>query len=441
MTFISYAQNFEDVMLWRALKHVEEGFYIDVGANDPLIDSVTKAFYEKGWHGINIEPLKSHHSDLMKERPRDINLCCAAGDISGEIEVFECDIRGWATADQAVIAQHTSAGHVGVKHRVPMMTLADICRQHVVGDIHFLKVDVEGFEAQVLRGMDFTQFRPWIVVMEATRPNTTVEVHQQWEDSLLAANYLFAYADGINRFYISIEHRELAHKLKYPPNVFDEYTIVAHYQAEAKLQDESTRAHAAETRVREAETKLQDESARAHAAEERAQWLLNEWNAAKAKVDELNHKSHHWWTVAEQRNKELQAVYASGSWRITWPLRKIAPFIFRLFSLPIRLIFWLFRPLKLGLRWLAVKAMGFVLKRHDLSSRLLKIIDQHPTIKAHLLALAQSSGLISRCSFQNILHDQRSETVQPELSYLTPHAQSIYHDLKTAIALQHRENN
>lgn len=57
MTFISYAQNFEDVRLWRALKQFEHGFYIDVGANDPSHDSVTKAFYDHGWHGINVEPM------------------------------------------------------------------------------------------------------------------------------------------------------------------------------------------------------------------------------------------------------------------------------------------------------------------------------------------------------------------------------------------------
>ena len=44
MTFVSYAQNMEDVMLWRALKDVDQGFYVDVGANDPNVHSVTKAF-------------------------------------------------------------------------------------------------------------------------------------------------------------------------------------------------------------------------------------------------------------------------------------------------------------------------------------------------------------------------------------------------------------
>ena len=60
MSFISYAQNFEDVMLRRVFAELDTGFYIDVGANDPSADSVTKAFYDAGWHGINIEPLRNH---------------------------------------------------------------------------------------------------------------------------------------------------------------------------------------------------------------------------------------------------------------------------------------------------------------------------------------------------------------------------------------------
>ena len=47
MTFISYAQNFKDVILWRVLNHVKNGTYIDVGANDPVADSVTNAFYQQ----------------------------------------------------------------------------------------------------------------------------------------------------------------------------------------------------------------------------------------------------------------------------------------------------------------------------------------------------------------------------------------------------------
>ena len=79
MTMISYAQNFEDVVLWRALKNVKNGFYIDVGANHPIGGSVTKWFYEQGWSGINIEPVKSFYDKLCRDRKRDINICKALG--------------------------------------------------------------------------------------------------------------------------------------------------------------------------------------------------------------------------------------------------------------------------------------------------------------------------------------------------------------------------
>lgn len=40
----SYAQYGEDLVLWVALAHIRKGFYIDVGASDPVQDSVTKLF-------------------------------------------------------------------------------------------------------------------------------------------------------------------------------------------------------------------------------------------------------------------------------------------------------------------------------------------------------------------------------------------------------------
>ena len=58
MPFLSYAQNMEDVMLHRALREVKQGFYVDVGANSPDLQSVTKAFYQAGWRGINIERIR-----------------------------------------------------------------------------------------------------------------------------------------------------------------------------------------------------------------------------------------------------------------------------------------------------------------------------------------------------------------------------------------------
>ncbi len=322
-------------MLWRALNHIEKGFYIDVGANDPTIDSVTKSFYDHGWHGINIEPLEVHHKDLVEERPRDINLCCAAGSTSGEIDLFVCDVRGWATAVDTVIEKHTSEGHPGVFHRVPVLTLADICRQHVKGEIHFLKIDVEGFEGQVLQGMNFNEYRPWIVVVEATRPNSTTEVHQQWEIYLQAAHYRFVYADGLNRFYIATEHVELEQKLKYPPNTFDEYTLAAHYQAEQRALQAEQRAKQAEMVLQDAQLEIQlaatlaqEAEKRAQHAEEKTQEAVSRVKIIEAVAQDADRRAQIAEALAQTANQtaqrienELKAVYSSRSWRWTQPLR------------------------------------------------------------------------------------------------------------------------
>src|SRR2546423_10649850 len=65
---ITYAQNFEDVILARVFSGCTDGFYVDVGAGDPLNLSVTKWFYDLGWDGINIEPNRALFKRLVEAR-------------------------------------------------------------------------------------------------------------------------------------------------------------------------------------------------------------------------------------------------------------------------------------------------------------------------------------------------------------------------------------
>ena len=168
--FVTYAQNFEDLMLWRALRGIEDGFYIDVGAADPDEDSVTRAFYDRGWQGINIEPSPNYFPALCAARPRDVNLRCLAGARSGEAELHYFAETGLSTVEGEIAARHVGSGRKDETLRLPVRTLAEICRRHVAGDIHFLKIDVEGAEADVLRGADFGTFGPWIVFVGAPNP-------------------------------------------------------------------------------------------------------------------------------------------------------------------------------------------------------------------------------------------------------------------------------
>ena len=207
---ITYAQAFEDVLLHRAVCHVrhDRGFYIDVGAYHPSDDSVTKHFYDHGWRGINIEPGRDLFARFPLERPRDINLQVALSDQVGELTFYDVDGQ-LGTLEKGHAERHAAQGFGTRSYNVQSTTLALVCEQHAPSEIHFLKIDVEGHEAGVLRGMDFGRFRPWIMVIESTEPNTSTPTHHEWEEIVLRAGYRFAYTDVLNRYYVADEHLDL----------------------------------------------------------------------------------------------------------------------------------------------------------------------------------------------------------------------------------------
>ena len=219
--FISYAQNGEDIMLHRAFKDIQRGFYIDVGAQDPVVDSVTKAFYERGWRGINIEPVAHWYKRLVADRPHDINLQVAASDSAGSLRLFEVEGTGLSTCNAEFARRHREQGLLVTDHTVACVTLDGICSEHQIDLVHFLKMDCEGAELQALRGMSFTKIRPWVVLVEATEPNSTEPTWQEWEPILTGKEYVHVYSDGLNRFYIAREHVELQRSFETPPNALD----------------------------------------------------------------------------------------------------------------------------------------------------------------------------------------------------------------------------
>ena len=221
--FISYAQNFEDVILWRALNQVEKGFYVDVGAQDPEAESVTRAFYERGWSGINIEPVDEYFDKLNQTRPHDINLKVAIGGVSGLRTLYSFVGSGLSTLDSEICARHQAAGLTAAKTDVQVVTLTDVLKNSPRSPIHFLKIDVEGAEGEALEGLDLDRIRPWIIVVEATEPNSTMTSHDKWERLLTDRRYCFAYFDGLNRFYVANEVSELKDRLAVPPNFFDDF--------------------------------------------------------------------------------------------------------------------------------------------------------------------------------------------------------------------------
>jgi FkbM family methyltransferase len=235
--FISYAQNGEDVMLWRALRDQTPGFYIDIGASDPELLSVTRAFYDRGWRGVDVEPLPEQAVKLRQARPENVVVEAAVADAPGQAifhRVYLAAQTGLSTLDPVVAAQ--SGGRVE-SLEVAVTTLAALCREHVRGEVHFLKIDAEGAEAAVLRGADFVAFRPWVVVVEAVQPNTGEPAGAECGAIMAGAGYVPVWFDGLNRFYLAQErHAALARHFRAQPNPFDHYITADRALADVRLE-------------------------------------------------------------------------------------------------------------------------------------------------------------------------------------------------------------
>jgi FkbM family methyltransferase len=234
---ISYAQNLEDVVLARALAGRQDGFYIDVGAWDPVVDSVTKHFYDAGWRGINLEPSEEYFRRLEAARPRDVNLMFAVTERPGKAWFHSVAGSGLSSLQPIEPAVLETLGLAVQPAEVDTITLAQVCAKYAEArEIDFLKIDAEGGELAVINGADWSRFRPRILVIEAVAvdprrfsPEPSHDRVQptwpEWEPRLVAADYEFCLFDGLNRFYVRREDGDLKAALQVPANVLDGYVL------------------------------------------------------------------------------------------------------------------------------------------------------------------------------------------------------------------------
>jgi FkbM family methyltransferase len=319
--FISYSQNFEDVILYRALKGVDKGFYIDVGAWDPVVDSVTKAFYDRGWRGINIEPVRAFYEKLLADRPEDVNLMVAVGSRNGLVRFFEVVDTGLSTTNEELAKRYMQEGYEVRELLVPCMRLADICKDYGVQEVHFLKIDVEGAEKEVLEGFDFSRIRPWIVIVEATEASTQKETFKDWESLLLDQDYEFVYYDGLNRFYVARERSELKEAFKLPPNLWDGFVRYHEWKLQREVEHAQAEREALARQVEELREVVRRAEAERISQEAQLAELSRALNALQAEKEKLWAEREALARQVEELDRWLKAVYATVSWRITAPLR------------------------------------------------------------------------------------------------------------------------
>jgi FkbM family methyltransferase len=424
MGIVSYAQNFEDVILWRALKHVDRGFYIDIGAMDPVVASVSQAFYEIGWRGVHVEPTAAYAERLRQARPDEIVIQAAIGTNAKTIPFWEFPGTGDSTGKPAIAASYEQDNRKGVRVEVPCIRLSKLLSDYRDRDIHWLKIDVEGMEGEVIRTWRPAKARPWIVVVESTKPNSPEPSFADWEPFLVKLGYEFAYFDGLNRFYVSAAHPELRKHFGPGPNVFDEFVLSGNANAPfyprivanaASLREQAAARADEAARASEAlaasDARAKALQAHLFASDARAKTLEADLFASDARAKTLE-------ADLLAKTQALDAIYASTSWRITAPLRSASR----------------------TARWFARGSRAWLTLRPG----------SRPRRVARRLRITLFSADSSREDIQNFVEDNHIEIIlantSPTTTQTTVHntealtdlsssARSVYAELKAAIAL------
>lgn len=156
------------------------GFFVEAGANDGYNQSNTY-YFEKmlDWSGILIEGIPELYKQCVKERKKSRTYHCAlvSDDFEGKtVSMHYANLmslvdgaRKSHEADDEHIRRGISLQKRVVPYHivVPARTLTNVLDEAGTEHIDLLSLDVEGYELQVLRGLDLTKYRPTYILIEA----------------------------------------------------------------------------------------------------------------------------------------------------------------------------------------------------------------------------------------------------------------------------------
>jgi FkbM family methyltransferase len=223
---VSYSDNAEDVLLMRAFHDHPDGFFVDVGAGDPTSGSLMRNLSKiLGWAGVHVEPSPHFADRLVAAYPADTVVRTAVGRSRERLTYYSLpDIGGLSTLHPDIASRHAQAGRRVVPMTVPLVTLDEVLREAGVRPgFDLLKIDVEGWEENVLEGSRLDHWQPRAVVIEATEPESPRRVGPAAERFLRDCGYALALFDGLNQFFTREDEQVLFSRLSVPANVFDRF--------------------------------------------------------------------------------------------------------------------------------------------------------------------------------------------------------------------------
>ena len=141
--------------------------YVDVGSGHPIKGSNTYFMYRAGFRGLLIDPIAANCELIKNYRPEDQVLFAGAGSAPGVMEFFEFEPYQFSTFDHKTKDLRISEGIKFLQSvMIPIVPLRTLGLKSSKSAQTFLSIDTEGWELEVLLGIDFAEFKPDVIVIE-----------------------------------------------------------------------------------------------------------------------------------------------------------------------------------------------------------------------------------------------------------------------------------
>lgn len=196
-----HSQHNEDQFLAEFFGDKKDGFFVDIGANDGIKGSNTRALWERGWSGVMVEgsyptfqQLLIHYNGQPRIRLVYGAVCDKIGVVTFYTHKHFCS--GWSSMDKSFVDSMDIATYHG--ELTPATTLAHL---GLPDRFDFLSVDTEGSDYEVMLGMPETM-TPHLIMAEIDKHNNLKRIgdllskrgyRQVWFDEVDKANAAFAH--------------------------------------------------------------------------------------------------------------------------------------------------------------------------------------------------------------------------------------------------------
>lgn len=171
------------------------GFFVEVGANEPKLTSMTWHLEEAGWTGILVEPIPELYEALCRERPnsRVFKIACGAPDARGTADFVVTPDLSQSTLKRDAIADPSQAARI---EQVQVLTLDDLLDDAGRPALDFVSIDVEGAQLDVLQGFAIEQHCPSLLLIEDHLTDFRTHLH------LKQHGYRLCKRTGLNNWYV-----------------------------------------------------------------------------------------------------------------------------------------------------------------------------------------------------------------------------------------------